>query len=193
MLSDTENMDEEIFGQSLLTYEERLHVLTAPSEMLPLDLITSEDVTRILDMARNQFDYVIVDMPSTLVQWSEAVLNNAHIYFALLELDMRCAQNTLRFKRALQAEELPVEKLRFVLNRAPKFTDLNAKGRVKRMAESLAISIDLQLPDGGKPITQANDHGMPLASSAPKSPLRKEIMKLAASIHDLKGGQAEAA
>ncbi|MFK7836584.1 MAG: CpaE family protein [Sulfitobacter sp.] len=193
MLSDTEGMDEEIFGQSLLTYEERLHVLTAPSEMLPLDLITSEDVTRILDMARNQFDYVVVDMPSTLVQWSEAVLNHAHIYFALLELDMRSAQNTLRFKRALQSEELPVEKLRYVLNRAPKFTDLNAKGRVKRMAESLSISIDLQLPDGGKPITQANDHGLPLANSAPKSPLRKELLKLAASIHDLKGDHAEAA
>ncbi|MFC6637247.1 AAA family ATPase [Sulfitobacter sp. JBTF-M27] len=193
MLSDTENMDEEIFGQALLTYEDRLQVLTAPSDMLPLDLITSEDVNRILDIARNQFDYVIVDMPSTLVQWSEAVLNNAHIYFALLELDMRCAQNTLRFKRALQSEELPVEKLRYILNRAPKFTDLNAKSRVKRMAESLSISIDVQLPDGGKPITQANDHGMPLASSAPKSPLRKELMKLAASIHDLKGDQAEAA
>ena len=193
MLSDTEGMDEEIFGQSLLTYEDRLHVLTAPSEMLPLDLITSEDVNRILTMARNQFDYVVVDMPSTLVQWSEAVLNNAHIYFAILELDMRCAQNVLRFKRALQSEDLPLEKLRFVLNRAPKFTDLSAKSRVKRMAESLSISIDLQLPDGGKPITQANDHGMPLANSAPKSPLRKELMKLAASIHDLKGDQAEAA
>lgn len=193
MLSDTETMDEEIFGQSLVTFEERLHVLTAPTDMLPLDLITSEDVTRILDMARNQFDYVIVDMPSTLVQWSEAVLNQAHVYFAMLELDMRCAQNTLRFKRALQSEELPVEKLRFILNRAPKFTDLSGKSRVKRLAESLSISIDVQLPDGGKPITQANDHGMPLASSAPKSPLRREIAKLAASIHDLKGDQAEAA
>ncbi|GAA6176651.1 AAA family ATPase [Sulfitobacter pacificus] len=193
MLSETENMDEEIFGQSLLTYEDRLQVLTAPTDMLPLDLITAEDVTRVLEMARNQFDYVIVDMPSTLVQWSETVLSMSHIYFAMIELDMRCAQNTLRFKRALQSEELPVEKLRYVLNRAPKFTDLNAKGRVKRMAESLSISIDVQLPDGGKPITQANDHGMPLAASAPKSPLRKELMKLAASIHDLKNDQAEAA
>lgn len=193
MLSETENMDEEIFGHALLTYEDTLQVLTAPTDMLPLDLITSEDVTRVLQMARNQFDYVIVDMPSTLVQWSEAVLNMAHIYFAMIELDMRCAQNTLRFKRALQSEELPVEKLRYVLNRAPKFTDLNAKGRVKRMAESLSISIDVQLPDGGKSITQANDHGMPLASSAPKSPLRKELMKLAASIHDLKNDQAQAA
>ena len=193
MLSDTEGMDEEIFGQSLLTYEEKLQVLTAPSEMLPLDLITSEDVDRILEMARNQFDYVIVDMPSTLVQWSETVLSASHIYFTMLELDMRSAQNTLRFKRALQSEELPVEKLRYVMNRAPKFTDLNGKSRVKRLAESLGISIDVNLPDGGKPITQANDHGMPLAASAAKSPLRREIAKLAASIHDLKGDAARAA
>ncbi|MBD3663843.1 AAA family ATPase [Sulfitobacter aestuariivivens] len=193
MLSDTENMDEEIFGQSMLTFEEKLQVLTAPTDMLPLDLVTSEDVGRILEMARNQFDYVIVDMPSTLVQWSETVLTEAHVYFALLELDMRCAQNTLRFKRALQSEELPVEKLRFVMNRGPKFTDLSAKSRVKRMAESLSISIDVSLPDGGKPITQANDHGLPLANSAPKSPLRREIAKLAASIHDLKRDEARAA
>ena len=193
MLSDTENMDEEIFAQSLVTFEDTLHVLTAPAEMLPLDLLTSEDVTRVLEMARNQFDYVVVDMPSTLVQWSEAVLTHAHIYFAMIELDMRCAQNTLRFKRALQSEELPVEKLRYVLNRAPKFTDLSAKGRVKRLAESLAISIDVQMPDGGKPITQANDHGLPLANAAPKSPLRREIARLAASIHDLKDDQAQAA
>lgn len=193
MLSDTENMDEEIFGQALLTYEDSLQVLTAPADMLPLDLLTSEDISRVLEVARAQFDYVIVDMPSTLVQWSETVLTEAHVYFALLELDMRCAQNTLRFKRALQSEELPVEKLRYVMNRGPKFTDLGAKSRIKRMAESLSISIDVNLPDGGKPITQANDHGQPLAVSAAKSPLRREIAKLAASIHDLRGDQAEAA
>ncbi len=193
MLADTENMDEEIFGQALLTYEDKMHVLTAPAEMLPLDLITAEDIGRLLDFARNQFDYVVIDMPSTLVQWSETVLSSAHIYFATLELDMRSAQNTLRFKRALQSEELPVEKLRYVMNRAPKFTDLSGKSRVKRMAESLAISIDIQLPDGGKAITQANDHGLPLASSAAKSPLRREIAKLAASIHTLKEDEAAAA
>lgn len=193
MLSDTETMDEEIFGQAMLTYEDKLNVLTAPTDMLPLDILSSEDVDRVLDIARNQFDYVVIDMPSTLVQWSETVLNKAHVYFAMLELDMRSAQNALRFKRALQSEDLPVEKLRYVLNRAPKFTDLSGKGRVKRMAESLSISIDVQLPDGGKPITQANDHGQPLANSAPKSPLRREIAKLAASIHHLKGDQAKAA
>lgn len=193
MLSDTESMDEESFAQSLLTFEGKLQVLTSPTDMLPLDLITPEDIERVIVMARSHFDYVVIDMPSTLVQWSETVLQEAHVYFTTLELDMRSAQNALRFKRALQSEELPVKKLRYVVNRAPKFTDLSGKSRIKRMAESLDISIDLQLPDGGKQVSQGSDHGLPLATSAPKNPLRKEIAKLAASIHQLKHDQAKAA
>ena len=193
MLSDTESMDEESFAQSLLTYQYKMEVLTAPADMLPLDLVTPEDISRIIAMARSHFDYVVIDMPSTLVQWSETVLQESHVYFATLELDMRSAQNTLRFKRALQAEELPIEKLRYAVNRAPKFTDLSGKTRIKRMSENLDISIELQLPDGGKPVPQGSDHGLPLAMTAPKNPLRKEIAKLAASIHQLKDDQAKAA
>jgi pilus assembly protein CpaE len=91
----------------------------------------------------------------------------------------------LRLTRALKAEGLPHEKLRFVLNRAPKFTDLTAKSRVKRMAESLDISIEVQLPDGGAQVTQSNDHGLPLSETAAKNPLRKEIGKLAKQLFEV--------
>lgn len=193
LLSDTEGMDSESFGQALQTYEEKLHVLTAPPDMIPLDLISSEDIERVLETARKHFDYVIVDMPSTLIQWSETVLNAAHVYFATLEIDMRSAQNALRLKRALQAEELPFEKMRYVLNRAPKFTDLSGKARVKRLAESLGISIDILLPDGAKQVMQASDHGQPLAVGCPKNPLRKEIAKLAADLFQLDQSDTQAA
>ena len=193
VLSDTENMDDDIFGQALQTFEEKLHVMTAPTDMVPLDLLTPDDVQRLIDMARKHFDYVVIDMPKTIVQWAETTLQAAHVYFAVVELDMRSAQNTLRLKRALQSEDLPFEKMRFALNRAPKFTDLSGKSRVRRMGESLGISIDLQLPDGGKQVTQACDHGLPLASSCGKNPLRREISKLARSIHDLGQEEAEAA
>jgi pilus assembly protein CpaE len=185
MWSDTDAMDEDIFRQSLTAFEDKLWVLTAPTDMLPLDMITPEDVDRVLAMARSKFDYVIVDMPGTLVLWTETVLNAAQIYFLTLELDMRSAQNALRLKRALRSEDLPVEKLRYCLNRAPKFTDLNAKSRVKRMADSLEISIEVQLPDGGRMVTQAGDHGSPLAVAAAKNPLRREIAKLAHSLHEI--------
>ena len=193
LLSDTEDMDEESFGQALVSFEDKMQALTAPADILPLDLIGPPDIQRVLDTAAQHFDYVIVDMPTTIVQWTETVLSASHIYFALVELDMRSAQNALRLKRALQSEELPFEKLRFGMNRAPKFTDLNGKGRVKRMAESLGISIDLMLPDGGRPVVQGGDHGLPLATSAAKNPLRKEIAKLAQSLYELGQSDAEAA
>ena len=192
LLSDTEAMDDDAFAQALLDYDDKIKVLTAPTDMLPLDILTSDDITRVIDMARSHFDFVVVDMPSTLVQWTEAMLSAGQIYFALLELDMRSAQNTQRLKRALQAEELPFEKLRYVLNRAPKSLDLNGKARVKRLAESLDISIEVQLPDGGKPVQNACDHGQPLAQAAAKNPLRKEIQKLAKSIYELGQSEAEA-
>jgi pilus assembly protein CpaE len=75
--------------------------------------------------------------------------------------------------------------MRYALNRAPGFTDLSGKSRAKRLAESLDIDIELWLPDGQKPVTQANDHGLPLAETAAKNPLRKELQKLAKSLHDV--------
>lgn len=183
--SDIAHADSDALLQTMLTFNDKLHVLTAPSDMLPLDILGPDEIGRLIDMAQANFDFVIIDMPKTVMAWTETVLNSAHIYFALLELDLRSAQNVLRMLRALKAEGLPHEKLRYVLNRAPKFTDLSAKSRVKRMAESLDITLEVQLPDGGAQVTQANDHGLPLQENAGKNPLRKEIAKLAKSLVDL--------
>ena len=185
LLTDAGSSDSDALLQAMLTFNDKLHVLTAPADMLPLDIINAEDIGRIVDMARANFDFVVIDMPKTIVAWTEAVLARAHVYFALIDLDLRSAQNVLRLIRALKAESLPHEKLRFVLNRAPRFTDLSAKSRVKRMAESLDITIEVQLPDGGAQVTQSNDHGLPMSETAAKNPLRKEIQKLAKSLYDL--------
>lgn len=192
-LSDIESMDGDAFAQALVSFEDKLQVFTAPADILPLDIIGPPEIKKLLDITREHFDYVIVDMPTTLVQWTETVLTEAQLYFALIELDMRSAQNTLRLKRALQSEELPFDKIRFALNRAPKFTDLQGKSRVKRLADSLDITLELQLPDGGRTVMQACDHGLPLANHAAKNPLRREVVKLAQQLNAIGASDAEAA
>jgi pilus assembly protein CpaE len=192
MLSDTSSLDFESFSQSLLPFNDKLDVLTAPADALPLELLNPEDVDIILDKAMALYDFVIIDMPTTLVHWTETILQRADIYFAIMEMDMRSAQNALRFLRALKAEDLPFEKVKYALNRAPKFTDIGARQRIKRMAENLDIDIELFLSDGGKQIVNACDHGMPLAESAPKNPLRKEYAKLATTIFELSTASASA-
>jgi pilus assembly protein CpaE len=193
LLTDIEAMDDDSFAQALVTFEEKLHVFTSPADLPPLDVVGQTEIQSLLEAAARHFDFVVVDMPPSLVLWSETVLYAAQVYFGVIELDMRSAQNTFRLKRALQSEDLPFEKIRFVLNRAPKFTDLQGKSRLKRMQESLDISVDLQMPDGGRAVAEAGDHGQPLGMQQPKNALRKEIAKLAQSLFEVGKSDAEAA
>ncbi len=171
ILTDTASIDADSLIKSMLTFNEKLHVFTAPADMLPLEMLAPEDVAASSTPPQANFDFVVVDMPSTVVAWTEAVLTRSHVYFALLELDLRSAQNILRFIRALKAEALPHDKVRYVLNRAPKFTDLSAKARVKRMAEASTSISKSSCPMAANKVTQANDHGLPIAESAGKNPL----------------------
>ena len=70
-LSDLANADSEALLQAMVTFNDKLHVLTAPSDMLPLDILGPEDISRLIDMAQANFDFVVIDMPKTVVAWTD--------------------------------------------------------------------------------------------------------------------------
>lgn len=178
LVSEASSLDQTGLTQALSTYKDRLHVLTAPRDALPLDIVSPADVEAIINLAREAFDYVVIDTPQALMNWSEKVYAAADDFYACMEIDMRSAQNMYRFLRTLKAEDMNLDKLRFVLNRAPGLTDLSGKNRVKRVAESLGVTFHHQVPDGGKQVVNSCDQGVPLAEGAKSSPVRKEIVRM---------------
>lgn len=192
LLQDAGTMDTDGFKQALVAYQNKLSVFTTPAEIVPLDLIGPDEVTAVINMASECFDIVIIDMPRTMVMWTETILSRVDMFFATLELDLRSAQNAMRFITACRSEELPLEKVHYVLNRAPGMTDLNGKNRMKKMAESLGVSFSTFLPDGGKAVMQAGDNGETLAESVKKNPLRKEILKLTDGLYKAMVADAKA-
>lgn len=183
LVAEAASADSDAFMQALTPYRDRLRVLTAPPDMAPLDMLSPEGAARLVEIARTNFDYVVVDMPRTVTQWTGTMLEWAHLYFAVVALDLRSAENALRLSRAVQAEELPHGKLRWVLNRAPGRLDVSGRSRLRRLAEGLDVKIELLMPDGGGKVAQACDEGTPLAEAAPRNALRREIARLAASLH----------
>lgn len=182
LVSEAANLDQTGLTQALSVYQERLHVLTAPRDALPLDIVSPADVNAIVGLAREAFDYVVIDMPQALMNWSEQVYSSCDEFYALMEIDMRSAQNMFRFLRTLKSENMPLEKLRFMLNRAPGMTDLSGRARAKRVSESLGIEFSHLLPDGGRQVVNACDQGIPLADAAKSNPLRREIVKIAQKV-----------
>lgn len=184
VLTDITNMDEQGFMQSLTPYREKIHVFTAPSDVLPLDVIGPEEMEGLLKLAKSCFDIVIIDMPAAVTAWTETVLEMSDIYFVTCGLEVRSAQNALRFQRLLQGEGLPTEKLGFLLNRAPGKMDMSGKSRIDKMADSLDVKFHAVFPDGGKQVTEVNDQAAPLSEMAPRNALTKEVHKLAKDLYD---------
>ena len=171
LVSEASSLDQTGLTQALSTYQDKLHVLTAPRDALPLDIVSPSDITAIISLAREAFDYVLIDMPQSLMNWSEQVYSSSEVFFALMEVDMRSAQNMFRFLRTLKSEDMSLDKIKFVMNRAPGLTDLSGKARVRRVAESLGIEYAFLLPDGGKQVVNSCDQGVPLAEAARSNPL----------------------
>src|SRR5690606_19959058 len=193
LVSEASSLDQTGLTQALSVYKDKLHVLTAPRDALPLDIVSPADISAIVTLAREAFDYVLIDMPQSLMNWSEQVYTASDDFFALMEIDMRSAQNMFRFLRTLKAEDMALDKIRFLLNRSPGMTDLSGKQRVRRVAESLGIDFANLLPDGGRQVVNACDQGAPLAEAAKSNPLRKEISRIAQGLLAAEKGAAAAA
>jgi len=185
LLTDPDSLDGDVLSQSMTSFKSSMAVLASPPEIMPLDIVDPKFIQSMLELLQKKYDFVVIDLPKALTDWTANVLNMAETYFTLLELDMRSAQNVMRFLRVLRAEDLPGEKIQYILNRAPGFADLSGKTRVGRFSESLGIEVNILLPDGGKSVTASGDQGVPLADSAPKNALRKEIRKIATTLVDL--------
>ena len=73
LVSEAASLDQTGLTQALSTYQDKLYVLTAPRDALPLDIVSPSDVSAIINLAREAFDFVLIDMPQSLMNWSEQV------------------------------------------------------------------------------------------------------------------------
>ncbi|MCF6306078.1 MAG: AAA family ATPase [Rhodobacteraceae bacterium] len=185
LLTEPDTLDGDTLSLSMTSFKSSMAVLSSPPEIMPLDIVDAKFMQKLLELLQQKFDFVVIDLPKALTDWTANVLNVAETYFTLLELDMRSAQNVMRYLRVLRAEDLPGEKIQYILNRAPGFTDLSGKTRIGRFSDSLGIEVNILLPEGGKAVTASGDQGVPLADSAPKNALRKEIKKIATTLVDM--------
>jgi pilus assembly protein CpaE len=179
VLTEAGSLDRDAFEQATVTYRDSLAVFTAPEEILPLDLVAAPEIGSLLRFARQGFDIVVVDMPGALTAWTDTVIATSDAYLVVCELEVRSAQNAVRFLRLLEGEGLASDALGWVLNRAPGKLDMSGRARVAKMAETLGVAFRAVLPDGGRAVTEANDQARPLRDAHPRGALTKEIARLA--------------
>ena len=154
-------------------------VLTAPKRFVPLDGLAGAQVGAILEALRDQFDYIVVDLPHSLVDWTQAVMDRSDKVLLVTDSTVPSIRQAKRLIDFLQEETpgLPVE---VVVN-------LEARPVIKarhhaQAAKLLERPFNTWLPPDAKAARAALDRGVPLSEASRRSALTRSIAGLARTI-----------
>ena len=82
-----QSFDPSLFLSSLVEHQSGLRVLPSPSAPLSLEALRPAVVNALLELARVEFDYVIVDLPCALTGWTETVLSHSDLVYLVHAAD----------------------------------------------------------------------------------------------------------
>lgn len=171
--------DARYLDEQMETTADGLRVLTAPARFVPLDALTGEQVAAILESLRETYDYVVVDLPHSLVDWVQAVIDRSDRVLLVTDSTVPSIRQSKRLIDFFEEESpgIPVE---IVVNHEAKPL-IRAKHHTQA-AKLLGQSFNTWLPPDPKTARAAIDRGVPLSVAGRRSALHKSIAQLARSL-----------
>jgi pilus assembly protein CpaE len=154
-----------------------LDILPAPLRPEDAELVTESKITRLLEVARECYDVIIVDTSPFFHGPMLSTLDRTDELLMLCGLDVPTLKNVRLALQTLELLSFPTSRIKFVLNRA------NTKvGLSKREVESaLKVTIDAEVPsDRAVPICV--NQGNPAVLAQPSSDFSKALVALARTL-----------
>jgi pilus assembly protein CpaE len=154
-----------------------LDVLPAPLRPEDAELVTESKITRLLEVARECYDVIVVDTSPFFHGPMLATLDRTDELLVLCGLDVPTLKNVRLALQTLELLSFPTTRIRFILNRA------NTKvGLSKREVESaLKVSIHFEVPSD-RIVPLCVNRGNPAVLAEPGCDFSKAIVALSKTL-----------
>lgn len=136
-----DEIDRDTLDRVLLHHTCGLDVLAAPKQVENAELISQKHVDRVLELAREQYKYVVMDLPHDFSVTTVAALDSADMVLYLVSPDLasvHCASNALRVFKDLGYAE---DKVQVILNWNFSTTGLARKEIEKALQKQISVVI----------------------------------------------------
>jgi pilus assembly protein CpaE len=156
----------------LTPYEPGLYVLCGARTPAEADVVTHHDVSRVIALLAQDFDYVVVDTPAGLDDRTLAALECASDVLLVSSLDVTSIKSLRKAVDAMDAIGV-TSKRHFVLNRA----DARVGLKTTDAAEAVGLPIDAMI-DSAREIPLSMNVGTPVVQLEPGSAVAKQMSQL---------------
>jgi pilus assembly protein CpaE len=167
-------LDAELLDSLLTEHPSGLKVLAAPLEPAFADDITTAGLMQMLDVLKENYDYVLVDTAAMLDELILSLIERSDDVLMLVDMDLPSVKNAKLALETLRLLKFSTANVKLIINRS------NSKARLdnKEIEGALKMEIEAAIPSDGVVAASVNE-GRPVVETDPKSKVSKGFESVA--------------
>lgn len=171
-------LDADLLRASMTEVAPGLWVLAAPDDPAHAGDVTPEHVRQIVELAREMFEFVIIDAGRALSAVTLQALDLADRVYPVLQLTLPFIRDGKRLRDVFRSLDYPVKKIHWIVNRLQK----EGQFTIDDLKKTLAIDQVITLPNHYEAVAAAVNQGVPVERVAANSSIARSLRELAEQI-----------
>lgn len=178
VVSDPSATDEDLVDTTLINHSTGIKVLLAPPSPEMAELITVDQIRRMMARLRETNDFTVVDLWPHFNDVSLALLDMSDVILTILTLEITNIKNIRLFLEVADQLGYNNDKLRLVLNRADSAYGI----RIADVENSIGRKVDHTVVSDGRTVVYALNRGVPFVWSNKQAQVSQDVLSIARAV-----------
>ncbi len=181
VINNLERIDEGFLLSTLEKYgNSSLYVLADRPDLEQAEVITSENITTLINVLRNVFSYIIIDTTASFDSKTITALDNSDLVLLISIINLPSVRNCQRCFDLFKRLGYTKDKIKIIVNRYME----NDEIKVEDVEDVLGHPVYFKIPNNYFTIINAINKGLPVCEINPHSNIAKSFKELAALLSD---------
>lgn len=153
-----------------------LNVIAAPVDIVPIESVNADQIMRIIDLARAEYDHVVLDLPTNWTNWTLSLVAVSDAIFLVAELSVASLRQAKRQLQLLDSQNIAGAHVNVIANRVEKklFRTIDLASAAQALGHPIELSIHNDYPL----VRAAHDQGVLIRAIRAKSKIAGDIENL---------------
>lgn len=176
LLEAGDRVDGELLRSVAALGDDGVAVIAAPEKIAPLEAIDADRLMRVIELARRQYDHVILDLPGNWANWTLSAIDKADLILLVVDLSIGSLRQARRRLTLFEETGIGADRIRVVANRLEKrmFRTIG----VNEAADALHYPVFASIHSDYAVVQSAQDQGVLVGSVARKNKVATDLAAL---------------
>ncbi|MGH8718556.1 MAG: AAA family ATPase [Burkholderiales bacterium] len=180
-----QRLDASFLESSMIQVLPNFGVLAAPESPEKVADVRPENVERLLNVAVNHYDFVILDIARTLDAVSIKALDYADMIFPVLQVTLPFIRDAKRLINVFHSLGYSDKKINLIVNRFEKGGEIT----LEDLERTLGLKVHKTVPNSFNAVAASINQGTPMIKLAPRDSVTKTVQEMAQGmLHGAKQG-----